>query len=109
MLGNTKHYKKQKLTNLGYQQNFQVGSDYRSRYLEANSPQQILGVSEDEYVASQIYASAPDQSVRKIVWFWIEIWLVMRDSAGHGHGFSPGLAPSAQRAIRADRQREFRE
>ncbi|WYZ41072.1 hypothetical protein EsH8_IV_001413 [Colletotrichum jinshuiense] len=59
----TKHYGAQSLTSLGAQQCFQVGSDYRSRYLESDSPHRILNVSEDKYVSSQVYASAPDQGI----------------------------------------------
>lgn len=61
--GTTKHYGAQKLTNLGAQQLFQVGSDYRARYLASGSPHRIEGISEFQYDASQIYASAPDQSI----------------------------------------------
>ncbi|TLD09124.1 uncharacterized protein PgNI_07890 [Pyricularia grisea] len=59
----TKHYGSQMLTDLGAQQNFQVGSAYRSRYLTSSSPQHIAGISPDKYVPGQIYASAPDQSI----------------------------------------------
>ncbi|OLN87459.1 Prostatic acid phosphatase [Colletotrichum chlorophyti] len=59
----TKHYGAQSLTSLGAQQCFQVGGDYRSRYLESDSPHRILNISEDKYVRSQIYASAPDQAI----------------------------------------------
>ncbi|TQN74093.1 Prostatic acid phosphatase, partial [Colletotrichum shisoi] len=59
----TKHYGAQSLTSLGAQQCFEVGSDYRSRYLESDSPHRILDISEDKYVPSQVYASAPDQAI----------------------------------------------
>ncbi|KAF4983039.1 hypothetical protein FZEAL_1464 [Fusarium zealandicum] len=59
----TKWYGAQSLTSLGAEQNFQVGSDYRSRYLSSDSDSQILGISEDEYKPSQIFASAPDQGI----------------------------------------------
>ncbi|KAL3458361.1 histidine phosphatase superfamily [Aspergillus heterothallicus] len=59
----SKHYKGYMLTNLGLQQNFQVGSDYRDLYVSSGSPKQILGVSEDKYVPAQIFASAPDEAV----------------------------------------------
>lgn len=62
---NTKHYGAQAITSVGANQCFQVGSDYRSRYLESGSPHRILNISEDKYVSSQIYASAPDQSLLK--------------------------------------------
>lgn len=51
------------LTNLGAQQLFLVGSDYRARYLDSASPNQIQGISEFQYVPAQIYASAPDQRI----------------------------------------------
>lgn len=51
------------MTNLGLQQNYQVGADYRDIYIASNSSKQILGISEDKFKASQLYASAPDQSV----------------------------------------------
>ncbi|KAF2465072.1 phosphoglycerate mutase-like protein [Lindgomyces ingoldianus] len=59
----SKHYSGYGLTSLGFEQNFQVGSSYRSRYLSSASPRRIFNISEDKYVPSQIYASAPDQSV----------------------------------------------
>jgi prostatic aicd phosphatase len=43
--------------------NFQVGGDYRSRYLSSASPYRILNISEFSYVSSQVYASAPDQGI----------------------------------------------
>jgi hypothetical protein len=51
------------LTPLGAQQVFQVGSDYRARYLDPSSPHYIQAISETEYVPAQIYASAPDQPI----------------------------------------------
>lgn len=59
----TKHYGSQQLTSLGASQCFQVGSDYRARYIAADSPHRIAGISEFEYVSSQIYASAPSQAI----------------------------------------------
>ncbi|KAF3039993.1 hypothetical protein E8E11_006628 [Didymella keratinophila] len=59
----SKHYKGYNLTNLGFQQNYYVGQDYRNIYLNSSSPKQILDISEDQVVNSQIYASAPDQAV----------------------------------------------
>jgi hypothetical protein len=63
LLGTTKHYKAQALTSLGAEQVFQVGSDYRARYLASGSPHQIKNISEFQYQSSQIYASAPDQGI----------------------------------------------
>ncbi|KAF2281019.1 phosphoglycerate mutase-like protein [Westerdykella ornata] len=59
----SKHYPGYSLTPLGVQQNFRVGGDYRKRYIASNSPTQILGISENKVVNSQLFASAPDQSV----------------------------------------------
>ncbi|KAK7425091.1 hypothetical protein QQX98_000005 [Neonectria punicea] len=59
----TKWYGAQSLTSLGAEQNYRVGSDYRSRYLDPDSPHYILGISEDKYVSSQLFASAPDQGI----------------------------------------------
>lgn len=61
--GSSKHYKGYNLTNLGLQQNYDVGQGYRNIYLNATSPKHILGISEDRMINSQIYASAPDQTV----------------------------------------------
>lgn len=51
------------LTDLGAQQLFRVGSDYRARYLASNSSSRIQGISEFKYDPDQVYASAPDQSI----------------------------------------------
>lgn len=51
------------MTSLGASQNFQVGSDYRARYLAAGSPHQIAGISESKYISSQIYATAPNSGI----------------------------------------------
>jgi hypothetical protein len=61
--GTSKHYKGYNLTNLGFQQNHDIGQDYRNIYLNSSSSKQILGISKDKVVNSQIYASAPDQAV----------------------------------------------
>lgn len=61
--GTSKHYPDPSLTNLGFQQNQHVGSDYRDLYIDPSSPKRILGISKDKYVSSQIYASAPAQQV----------------------------------------------
>lgn len=63
LTGTTKWYKGQALTNLGAEQNRQVGSDYRQRYLSSSSPDRILGISQDKYISSQVFASAPDQGI----------------------------------------------
>ncbi|KKF92332.1 Lysosomal acid phosphatase [Ceratocystis platani] len=59
----TKHYKNQQLTTVGANQNFVMGSAYRSRYLLSSSEHQIANISEDKYVSSQVYASAPDSGI----------------------------------------------
>ncbi|KAF2842082.1 phosphoglycerate mutase-like protein [Patellaria atrata CBS 101060] len=59
----SKHYKGYSLTNLGLNQNFQTGSFYREQYIDVASQKQILGISEDLYKPSEIWASAPDQLV----------------------------------------------
>lgn len=51
------------MTPLGATQNYQVGSEYRSRYLDSDSDYQIRGISQDKVVPSQIYASAPNQAI----------------------------------------------
>lgn len=61
--GTSKHYSGYGLTSLGFEQNFQVGSKYRERYLSSTSPQRIFNISEDKYIPSQIYATAPDQAI----------------------------------------------
>ncbi|KAH8173641.1 histidine phosphatase superfamily (branch 2) domain-containing protein [Sarocladium implicatum] len=59
----TKWYGSQQLTKLGAEQCFQSGSAYRSRYLDSSSSHKIAGMSEDEYVRTQVFASAPDQPI----------------------------------------------
>ncbi|PSN60641.1 phosphoglycerate mutase-like protein [Corynespora cassiicola Philippines] len=59
----SKHYPGYSLTNLGIQQNHQVGADYRSTYISANASKHILGISENKVVNSQLFATAPDQAV----------------------------------------------
>ncbi|BCS21547.1 uncharacterized protein APUU_21979S [Aspergillus puulaauensis] len=58
-----KHYPDPALTNLGFQQNLQVGSDFRDLYIDPSSPKQILGFSKDKYLSSQVHASAPAERV----------------------------------------------
>ncbi|KAL4942738.1 histidine phosphatase superfamily [Aspergillus oleicola] len=54
----SKHYPDYTLTNLGYAQNHQLGSDYRSIYIATNALKQILGISEDELPALMKTADA---------------------------------------------------
>lgn len=51
------------MTNLGATQVHSAGSYYRARYVQDDAPNQILDISPDMYTASQLWASAPDQSV----------------------------------------------
>ncbi|KAL2220458.1 histidine phosphatase superfamily [Thermoascus aurantiacus ATCC 26904] len=51
------------LTDLGYREVFLTGSYYRSRYVAADSPSRIAGISEDLVVPSQLSASAPADEV----------------------------------------------
>ncbi|CEI39602.1 hypothetical protein FVEN_g1889 [Fusarium venenatum] len=76
----TKWYGAQSLTSLGAEQNYQVGSDYRDRYLLSDSEHRILGISETEYKPSQIFASAPDQGI------------LMNTATAFLQGFYPPLA-----------------
>lgn len=50
-------------TNLGYTQLQEVGSFYRDRYVRKNAAHQILGISPDQYQESQLWVTAPDQTV----------------------------------------------
>ncbi|KAL2207340.1 phosphoglycerate mutase-like protein [Sarocladium strictum] len=61
--GTAKWYGAAQLTSLGAEQVFQVGTSFRERYLASSSKMHIAGISEDQYVGSQIYPSAPDQPV----------------------------------------------
>jgi prostatic aicd phosphatase len=63
----SKTYKGYQMTPLGAEQVFQSGSRYRQRYIEEGAPSQILGISADEYKPSQLWTSAPDQSVSRNV------------------------------------------
>lgn len=51
------------MTDLGVQQNYNVGQDYRSIYLNSTSPRRIANISEDKVVNSQVFAFAPNQAV----------------------------------------------
>ncbi|KAL9025792.1 MAG: hypothetical protein Q9196_005445 [Gyalolechia fulgens] len=51
------------MTDLGANQVYSVGSFYRARYVEDGAPHKILNISSERYQPSQIWASAPDQSV----------------------------------------------
>lgn len=62
MLGTAKLYKYH-TTNLGYTQLQNVGSFYRDRYVKKDSAHQILGISPDQYQESQLWVTAPDQTV----------------------------------------------
>ena len=51
------------MTDLGATQVHSAGSFYRARYIEDGAPHKILNISPERYQPSQIWASAPDQSV----------------------------------------------
>ena len=51
------------MTNLGAQQCYDSGSFYRDLYISSDSPSQISGISTDRADHTQLWASAPDQSV----------------------------------------------
>ncbi|KAL8647549.1 MAG: hypothetical protein Q9226_006386 [Calogaya cf. arnoldii] len=51
------------MTELGATQVHAVGSFYRARYIEDGAPHKILNISPEKHQPSQIWASAPDQSV----------------------------------------------
>ncbi|KAL3478274.1 histidine phosphatase superfamily [Aspergillus californicus] len=59
----SKHYPGYMLTNLGLQQNYQVGSDYRDLYISSTSPKRILGISETKYHPTEVFGYAPDEPV----------------------------------------------
>jgi len=50
-----------KLTTLGKTQAYASGEFYRARYLNSNSTHFIKGISGGEYIAKDVFASAPDQ------------------------------------------------
>ncbi|KAL4902056.1 histidine phosphatase superfamily [Aspergillus multicolor] len=74
--------------NLGYQQNKQVGSDYRALYIAPNTPKRILSISEDEYLPSQIYAAALDDPVllKSASVFLEGLYLTTSSEEESGHG-----------------------
>ena len=51
------------MTNLGARQVYSSGDFYRQRYVEQGAAYRIAGISADEVIPSQIWASAPDQAV----------------------------------------------
>ncbi|KAL8911276.1 MAG: hypothetical protein Q9171_003523 [Xanthocarpia ochracea] len=59
----SKFYKGYQMTDLGATQVHSVGSFYRARYIEDGAPHKILNISPERHQHSQIWASAPDQSV----------------------------------------------
>jgi prostatic aicd phosphatase len=58
-----KFYNGYHMTNLGSNQIFDSGSFYRDRYIADGSLNQINGVSPNQVVASEVWASAPDQDI----------------------------------------------
>ncbi len=63
--GTAKFYKGYHLTNLGAEQLQASGLFYRDRYIKNGASRQILGISPDQYKESQVYGSAPDQTVSR--------------------------------------------
>ncbi|PWY92250.1 phosphoglycerate mutase-like protein [Aspergillus heteromorphus CBS 117.55] len=55
--------KNTELTELGYNEVFDTGSYYRTRYIHANSSQHIQGINENLVKLSQISASSPSDDV----------------------------------------------
>ena len=51
------------MTNLGANQLYSSGDFYRQRYVDEGASSRIAGISANEVVPSQIWASAPDQAV----------------------------------------------
>lgn len=66
-VGTSKFYKGYHLTNLGALQLQASGAFYRDRYIKKGAERQILGISPDQYKESQLWASAPDQTVSRHV------------------------------------------
>ncbi|KAH6612818.1 histidine phosphatase superfamily [Chaetomium sp. MPI-SDFR-AT-0129] len=58
-----KHLGPTSLTPVGASEVFEAGTFTRARYLSSSSPHHIRGMSEAQYVSSQVYASAPDEPV----------------------------------------------
>lgn len=73
----TKAWPPTKLTSLGYSQEYMTGSFFHDRYISANSPYHIDGISTDIVNLAQVTASAPQDDV-------IE---------NSGEGFLQGLYP----------------
>ncbi|KAF2167951.1 hypothetical protein M409DRAFT_22096 [Zasmidium cellare ATCC 36951] len=59
----SKFYKNYQMTNLGAVQCFNSGTYYRNRYVAARASDQIAGISPPDVDHSQLWFSAPDQSV----------------------------------------------
>lgn len=99
--GTSKFYKGYEMTSLGENQIFDTGSYYRSRYIEDGAPNQILGISPDKYKASQLWTSAPDQSVSGPHSIHSRVYPVRqrtdvnKDSPPHRDRFSPRAVPTA--------------
>ncbi|KEF61111.1 uncharacterized protein A1O9_02676 [Exophiala aquamarina CBS 119918] len=58
-----KFFKGYGMTNLGATQMYESGQYYRERYVEQGASNKVLNISSDKAVASQIWASAPDQGI----------------------------------------------
>ncbi|KAF7503742.1 hypothetical protein GJ744_003325 [Endocarpon pusillum] len=58
-----KYYQGYHMTNLGATQLYSSGGFYRQRYVNEGAPSRVAGISADEVIRSQIWASAPDQAI----------------------------------------------
>ncbi|ERF77008.1 hypothetical protein EPUS_06876 [Endocarpon pusillum Z07020] len=58
-----KYYPGYHMTNLGANQLYSSGGFYRQRYVDEGAPSRVAGISADEVIPSQIWASAPDQAI----------------------------------------------
>lgn len=64
-------------TNLGYAQLQDVGAFYRDRYIKKQADHQILGISPDQYKESQLWVTAPDQTVSQVLLELVVIILIL--------------------------------
>lgn len=78
------------LTDLGYNEVYLAGSYYHDRYVAANSPMQIAGISEQIVNTQQITASSPTDDV------------LQNSATGFLQGVYPPVGPSANQTLRND-------
>ena len=70
------------MTDLGYEEVFASGTNFRNRYIALNVPSQILGIDPDVVVLSQVSASAPLDNV------------LMSSAIGFTQGLYPPVGPT---------------